>query len=350
LIRTLKETSQNKRFISVLVPCRNEEGFIAAVIENILAQDYPKDLMEVFFIDGLSTDNTEEIIKKYVNEHSHLKLILNPRKFVPQGLNKAIKKSKGDIIIRMDAHSIYPTNYISALSKHLYDLDADNVGGVWDIHPGDDTATARAIAFTNGHIFGIGNAQYRYAEKDIRVVDTVPFGCYKKEVFDEIGLFDEDLSRNQDDELNARLKKNGGKIFLIPSIRIKYFARPNFGTMAKMFYQYGLFKPLVNKKLGQLSTLRQLFPALMIIGTAVGLAISFFFKPFLSLVLFSWALYILISLIISVKYSTENKDIKALSLIPFSFLTIHLSYGWGYIKGAIFLLFGKKPGGVQSSR
>ena len=329
--------------VSVLIPCRNEELYISKLIENVLAQDYPKNLLEVFFIDGRSEDKTVEIIHRYISENEHFKLIPNPDMYVPFGLNKAISASSGKVILRMDAHSIYPKNYISELVSHLFDLAAENVGGVWNIRPANDSHVAEAIAFSNGHPFGIGNAQYRYAENDIRLVDTVPFGCYPRRVFDNIGLFDEDLIRNQDDEFNARLKKNGGKIFLIPSVKIDYFARPNFRLMSKMFYQYGLYKPLVNKKLGQISTVRQLFPALLIIGTVTGIGLGIIWSFFVPFILIPWVLYSVIAFSIGTKHFLKFKKLKTSLLIPLSFLIIHLSYGWGYLKGLFLGIIGRIP-------
>ncbi|MEM7163212.1 MAG: glycosyltransferase family 2 protein [Bacteroidota bacterium] len=329
--------------VSVIIPCRNEESFIAALIENILVQDYPTDLLEVFFIDGKSEDRTVEVIKKYITENSHLRLLFNPQMFVPFGLNKAIQMCQGEVIIRMDAHSIYPKNYISELVFQLADLNADNVGGAWNIKPANQSPMAKAIAFSNRHPFGIGNAQYRYAQNTARLVDTVPFGCYPKRIFEEIGLFDEELIRNQDDEFNARLKKRGGKIFLIPSIKIDYFARPTFRLMSKMFYQYGLYKPLVNKKLGRISTLRQLFPALLILGTILGIIISIIWPILIVLLIFAWALYLGISMVIAISQFKREGASRTSALIPISFIIIHFSYGWGYLEGLLLLLLGKRP-------
>ncbi|NND77448.1 MAG: glycosyltransferase family 2 protein [Flavobacteriales bacterium] len=329
--------------LSVVVPCKNEESFMAAVIENILAQDYPKNALEVFLIDGMSTDGTLKIIEQYVGEHDHLHLLINEAGYVPDGLNKAIKKAKGEVILRMDAHSIYPANYFSELVSQMIDKDADNVGGVWDIQPGANTAIAKTIAFTNGHPFGIGNAQYRYAEGDFRWVDTVPFGCYKRSVFDEIGLFDEDLVRNQDDELNARLIQNGGKILLIPSIKIKYFARETLGKMARMFYQYGLYKPLANRKLGKVSTGRQLVPVWFVVVGFIGL-VNCIFQPSMCLYFgIMVGIYILVALLVSLPNALKEKSLAQWLLSPFCFFVIHTSYGLGYLKGLYLILIAKKP-------
>jgi len=346
----LKNVPINNVSVSIVVPCLNEEKFIEQLINNILEQDYPTELRDVIFIDGNSEDRTLDILNKYEAIHKEFKVIHNPKKYVPFGLNQAIQSSDSDVILRMDVHSIYPINYVSKLVHHLYDLEADNVGGVWDIQPGNESSSAKAIAFTNGHQFGIGNASYRFVREGIKEADTVPFGCYRREVFEKIGYFDEELIRSEDDELNARLLKHGGKIFLIPSLQIKYFARPNFGKMSQMFFQYGLFKPFANKKVGELTTLRQLVPSLLILGTIFGMTISLYDKRFWPLLLFPWFLYILIASIISIAHLIRTRDLKTSLLIPYSFLLIHLSYGWGYLKGLLLVLIGKTPRIVRNSR
>ena len=336
--------------VSVIIPCRNEKDYLDGLVQNILDQDYPKDHLEVFLIDGMSDDGSGQLIEDFCNEHKHLNYLKNEAGYVPHGLNKAIGIASGQVILRMDAHSIYPKDYISVLVKELYALNADNVGGVWDIQPAKDSEMAKVIAYSNGHPFGIGNAQYRYADDNTREVDTVPFGCYRAEVFERIGLFDEDLIRNQDDEFNARLTKNKGKIFLIPALKIKYFARENFRKMSKMFYQYGLFKPLVNKKLGKISSIRQLFPVILIIGSLILAALSLTHPIFLKLLALGWIGYLALAITFSLSYGIKFSSVKGFFLLIVCFVLIHLSYGWGYLLGLLTILTGNKPGKKSISR
>ncbi|NLA25468.1 MAG: glycosyltransferase [Bacteroidales bacterium] len=332
--------------ISIICPVLNEENFIGACIDSIIAQDYPHNDMELIVADGMSNDNTRIVIEKYIEKYSWIKLIDNPEKIVPTALNRAIKEAKGDIIIRIDAHSTYPSDYVSILSKKLIELDADNVGGVWNTLPANNTLTAIAIAEASKNPFGIGDATYRIGSNEEREVDTVPFGCFRRSVFDRLGLFDEELARNQDDEFNGRIINNGGKIFIIPSVVIDYYARPTLKKMSKMFYQYGLFKPLVNKKLGKPATIRQFFPPLFVLGVIGGLLLSFIL-PFMSIIYsLGWLLYLLTGLFFSIKYSSHN---KAIPLVVITFLIIHFSYGWGYLKG-LWRLVTKKDNKVEISR
>lgn len=333
-------------FVSVVIPCRDEEKFIEAVIKNLLDQDYPQSKTEIIFVDGQSKDQTIAIIQKYGQQYSFIKLLYNERKIVPVALNLAIKESHGDIIVRMDAHSIYPTNYISELVKQLIGLKADNVGGVWETLAGDDTLMAKSIALAVSSPFGIGNASYRLSGQQIKQTDTVPFGCYRRDVFEKIGLFDEDLVRNQDDEFNARLVKSGGKIFLIPSVVIKYFARPTISKISKMFYQYGLFKPWVNKKLSSAATIRQFFPPGLILFNLFFIFLCILYKSVWMFLGIFWGIYFITGFLFAIRIASVKKQILLSPIIPFIFSVIHFSYGWGYLKGIIYLLiYGRIPAG-----
>lgn len=332
--------------LSVICPIFNEEKYIAGCIESILAQDYPKDDLEVIFADGMSTDHTRDIVSSYTARYPWIRLIDNPDRIVPPALNKAIESSHGDIIMRLDAHAKYPDNYFSALAKALDIYNADNVGGVCITIPTNNTPVAKAIAAVLSSKFGMGNSAFRVGTKDVKLVDTVPFGCWKREVFDRIGMFDVELIRNQDDEFNGRLIKSGGKIYLLPNIKIEYFARDKICKVAKMFYQYGVFKPLVNKKLGSPATLRQFVPLILILGLVGGLVISLLWKPFFWVYVTGIILYFTLAILFSVKSSHHFEQII---LQTWTYITVHMSYGWGYIVG-LWKLITRKSFSVQSNR
>jgi len=323
-------------FISIIVPIRDEVDHIKGFLDSIGSQDFPKDRCEVFLMDGMSRDGTRNILHEFMEDKPRYRLIDNPEKVVPFALNRAIKESKGDVIIRLDCHCEYPNDYISRLVKALFELDADNVGGVWKTEPGDGSATARAIVLATTSTFGIGNASYRFSEQDDptpKQVDTVPYGCYRRDVFDRIGLFEEGLVRNQDDEFNGRLIKNGGKIYLLPDLKITYFARSSARMMARMFYEYGLFKPLVNKKLGSPATLRQFFPLGLVLFTLLCVPIYFYFPSLLWLCSALWILYGGAAFISA--WSVTNSERSLFFRVLFLFPMIHFSYGWGYLKGLV---------------
>lgn len=337
-----------EHLVSIIAPIYNEAKFIEDFLDSILRQDYSKHLMEVILVDGMSNDGTRDKISDFIKDHPNFKFLDNLQKVVPNALNIGIKESKGDVIIRLDVHCRYPNNYVSTLVKELFRLDADNVGGIWHTNPAKNTNICNAIAICSSHWFGVGNSAHKIGVNFYKQVDTVPFGCYRREVFDKIGLFDEDLIRNQDDEFNARLINAGGKIFIIPLI-IQYTARDTMFKMCKMYYQYGLFKPLVNKKLGHPATVRQFFPAIFVSGLILGLIMTLayistnymFFN--VATIIFSLVMlfYFGMGISIGIKHSKLQKRLLLMIIIPLTFLHIHISYGIGYLKGLWNIIFGK---------
>lgn len=327
--------------VSIIIPCRNEEFFIGKCLDSILSNDYPKDKLEVLVVDGMSEDATHSALKTYTDKFSFIRVFDNRNKIVPTAMNIGIMNARGNIIIRMDAHNTYSADYISKCVSYLQEYDVDNVGGIWITLPGADTVIAQSIALALAHPFGVGNAYYRLGSKKPKLVDTVPFGCYKKDVFDRIGFFDEDLIRNQDDEFNARLITNGGKILLAPDIISFYHARDSLLKIAKMYFQYGYFKPLVARKIRTIITRRQLIPPAFILSLITFGVLSFvhifFLYIFLSILLVHLSANIFFSVSIAAK-----KGIKYLFALPSVFITMHLSYGFGYLKGIMdFILLGK---------
>lgn len=325
--------------ISVICPIYNEESRIEACIQSIITQDFPLEEMEVLFVDGMSTDRTREIVGRYSQQYPFIRLLDNPLHIAPVALNNGIRAAKGDVIIRLDAHSRYPENYFSVLVNKLRDSEADNVGGICNTLPAKDTPVCRAIAHAMSSPFGMGNSHFRIGTNHEMWVDTVPFGCFRRNIFDKIGYFDEELVRNQDDEFNGRIIRNGGKILLMPQVVIDYFARDSIRKTAKMFYQYGLFKPLVNKKLHKPTTIRQFFPPLFFAGVVAGGLLSIFFPIIRWLYLAVLILYIIAGLFFGLMNSCRWPDIL---WMPIVFATIHLSYGCGYWVGITKLLFHKK--------
>ena len=250
----------------------------------------------------------------------------------------------------MDAHAQYPNNYLSELYQKFQELpNAENVGGVCETLPCNDTDEAYAIAEVLSNSFGMGNSYFRTGVSEIRKVDTVPFGCFHKSLFKRIGLYDTDLDRNQDDELNGRIIRSGGSIYIIPSIKIKYFARDKMGKVRKMFYQYGLYKPLVNKKLGAPATLRQFVPVLFLLGIVLGAIACYFWPTFRWIYLALACLYMLICFSIGIRNAVKHKRPSLAILIPYALFNTHISYGWGYLRGIFKILF-KQPFNVKSNR
>lgn len=326
--------------ITVIIPTYNEEKFIRNCIDSIIAQDYKKEFIEVLVIDGMSNDKTRNIVEDYSIRYQFIKLLRNPQLLTPYALNIGIAKSNGQFIIRVDAHAKLPKNYFSTLILKAKELDADNIGGVINTLPANNSPKAKSIAIALSHPFGVGISYFRVGTKNIRQVDTVPFGCFRRELFDKLGFFDVELIRNQDDEFNARIIKNGGKIFILPDLKVDYYARDTFSKLSKMFYQYGLFKPLVNKKLGKPATIRQFFPLFFISGLIIGIFLSLLNKVLLILYFCILGLYLIMSIFFSLKIALKTNFFRLIFLLPYTFLIIHLSYGFGYLIGIFkFLIF-----------
>lgn len=330
-------------FVSIIIPCRNEGRFIEKCLNSIIVNDYPKNKLEVLVVDGRSNDETKDIVKKYLKRYQFVQILDNPNKVTPCAFNIGIRKSRGKIIMLMGAHSIYEKDYISKCLRYLEKFNIDCVGGICITLPANDTVLAQSIALSLSSPFGVGNSYFRIGLKKPRYVDTVPFGCYRREVFNRIGFFDEDMVRNQDDEFNFRLLKNKGRILLCPDIVSYYYARDTLNKLWKMYFQYGYFKPLVLKKIGKIFTLRQIIPPFFIGLLTTILFLSIINKYFLCFFLIVTGIYLLMNGFFSMVISFKNKDLKLLPFLMISFLTLHFGYGIGYLNGIMdFLILRKK--------
>lgn len=325
--------------LSVICPIFNEEKYIAKCIESILAQDYPKDDLEIIFVDGMSKDCTCEIIHEYIQKYPFIRLIDNPDRIVPLAMNKGIKVAKGDIIMRLDAHATYETNYFSVLVNALKELEADNVGAVCRTDVLNKNPKTLAIKEVLSNKFGVGNSVFRTGVDKVMEVDTVPFGCWRREVFDKYGSYDVRLVRNQDIELNKRIIRGGGRICIVPNTHCTYLARETYRGLAKNNYGNGKWNILTvfyTKQFDSLS-IRHFIPLIFVLSLLLPTLLSIFYTPLLLLSLLSLLAYLCLLGGISIKLSIK----KGLSLFYLlaSFLVLHLSYGWGSLIGTIKLPF-----------
>ena len=318
--------------VTVIVPCRNEARHLAACLDSILATAYPRDRLEVLIVDGASTDDTRAIAERYASDS--VRVLANPAGTAPAGMNIGIRQASGDIIARMDAHAAYPPEYLPRLVEALEMTGADNAGGVLQTLPASRGAVPRAIAAACSHPFGVGNSQFRIGASTNRWVDTVAFGCWKRQLFNWLGMFDEELVRNQDDELNHRLLARGGRILLVPTVTAQYYARETLGQVARMFYQYGHYKPLVAKKVGRVMTLRQLAPPALTLGLLITAALA----PFLTI---AGALGAALALVYggavfgAALRLVPRLGVAAALTTAIVFPLMHLSYGWGFLTGLL---------------
>ncbi len=355
--------------VSIIIPCRNEEKFIGKCLESIIGQDYPHENLEVLVVDGMSEDGTRGIIEKYTDMslrgkaeaissfqrseglprslHSlamTVKLLDNPKKITPCALNIGIKNAKGKIIFWMSAHNRYEKDYVSKCVQYLNEYNADNVGGIMVTLPRNETFIGKAIATVLSHPFGVGNSVFRTGSKKPKWVDTVFGGCYKREVFERIGLFNENLVRGQDMEFNLRLKKSGGKTLLVPEIVSYYYALSDLRSFCRHNFINGVWAilPFKFSKIMPVS-LRHLVPFVFVLGLLGTGILSFFFPLFLWLFLGIIGLHFLANIYFSLRIALKKKNIKYLAAMPLLFASLHFGYGFGSIWGVVrFLLPAKK--------
>lgn len=325
-------------FVSIIIPCCNEEKFIGVCLDGMVANDYPKDRFEVLVVDGMSKDVTRSIVATYTRQHSFIRLLDNPKKITPSAINIGISNSKGEIIMLMGAHASFDHTAIPKCVKAIMEHKADGIGGIVVTRPANNTPKAQAIAIGLSHPFGVGNAYFRIGASKTLWVDTVPFGCYRREVFERVGMFDEELVRNQDDEFNLRLIKRGGRLRLVPEIVSYYYARESLTKLWRMYYQYGYFKPLVARKVGGVLTVRQVVPFTFVLSLlATGMMVPWF--PMMGRL---FGIIILVYAVADISCSAIvafKKGFRCGVALSLVFPVLHLSYGLGYLMGAVrFLL------------
>jgi glycosyltransferase involved in cell wall biosynthesis len=326
--------------VSIIMPCKDEEKFIGKCLDSIMANVFPKERLEVLVIDGRSSDRTKEIVQQYSDKYPFIKLMDNPGIIQTPGTNIGIKASKGNVIIRMDAHVGYPEAFISKSVQYLEESGGDCVGGFLVTKPSEETATAESIALALSHPFGVGDSYFRIGINQPKVVDTVPFGCYRKKVFDKVGLFNENLNRTDDIEFNLRLKRAGGKILLVPDIVSYYYARSTLMSLAKQNFGNG-FWVLYSLRFVKLPfSLRHLVPFFFVCSLLGSLVISLLYQPFIYLLALISGLYLCLNLIVSCSLSLRN-GVKYFPLLVVTFLTLHVSYGLGSLSGIFKLLLSR---------
>ena len=318
--------------VSVIIPCYNEQSTIRLLLEALRAQTFPLADMEVVIADGMSADNTRDEIVAFQKEHSDLdvRIVDNTVRSIPSGLNRAIEDSRGEIIVRLDAHSKPYPDYVERCVTALEENRGDNVGGVWEIQPGADTWIARSIAVAAAHPLGVGDALYRHAIH-AAVVDTVPFGSFKRTLVERIGLFDETLLTNEDYELNARIRQAGGQIWLDPSIRSIYFARSTFMELARQYWRYGYWKWRMLRQYANTIRWRQALPPLFVLSFTV-LALVSFFIPFVALILAGeLTVYLFILLVVGMQVSYRKKYSPLAIGLPLAISVMHVLWGGGFL-------------------
>ncbi len=308
-------------FISVICPVYNEEKYIEDILKFFIAAK--PDNKELLVIDGGSADKTKDIIKEYLNKYKNIFLLDNPNRYVSFALNIGIQKSSGNFIIRIDAHTKYSDDYFEKIIETFSCVEADIVGGPYLTIYKNDFQKAAALAISSS--FGIGNSKAHKVNYK-GYVDSVPYGAYKRELFNEIGNFDERFVRNQDDEFNYRANSLGKKVYLNPEIKLWYYPRSSFKKLVSQYFQYGLYKPLVLSKIKSGIKFRHIIPALFL------LYLLSFLLPAFPL----WLITpLLIYLLLLFAFSIRGDKLKIKFLLLLIFPLIHISYGAGFLAGLL---------------
>ena len=324
-------SSERAPLVSVVVPCLNEEQYLGGLLEALQLQERRPD--EVIVVEGGSSDATVDIFvaKRAASSDVNLTLVPRPGASIPEALNAGVLQAKGDVIVRLDAHSVPSPNYIADALVHLRDPAVGVVGGVWSVSPGAASAVAEGIARAVSHPLGAGDAKYRIG-RDLKTpltVDTVPFGCFRRQLWRDLGGFDESLHVNEDYDFNYRAIQAGRCVFLDPKIRSTYYARPTIRALAKQYFRYGWWKWQMLRKHPSSLRWRQAVPAgfvgLLFILALSGLVVSS-----------AWGLLLLILAVYGATVSGTSISLclreggwRTLGSLCAAFVTVHVCWGTG---------------------
>jgi glycosyltransferase involved in cell wall biosynthesis len=323
---------------SIIIPVLNEAAFIGNCISSIVNNTSCIDDIEILVIDGGSVDGTINKITEYQKNFSNIFLFHNKKKITPAALNIGIRESRGEYIIRLDAHAKYSNHYIDKCILELESADSSvvNVGGVITTLPGSDSLLAKSIAIVLSIGIGVGNSHFRINKSEIntKYVETVPFGSFRRTIFDEIGLFNENEHRNEDLEFNKRILKSGKKILCNQEITSTYFSRGTFFSFLSQAFNNGYI--VTNKYRGRDSFHKirhfvPLFFSVFFIATFVLITYSHFQNALISI----WMVYFLVLLVFAVKEAINDKSFYHVIFVPPLTFFLHLTYGLGSICGVL---------------
>lgn len=326
--------------IKVVIPCRNEHAYIGKCLDSLVRCDRNGIDLLVCVVDGMSDDGTRTLVKEYADRYAFISLLDNERKTTPFALNLGLRPLDYDAGIILGAHAVVHSDFLIHNARVLREHPEVGCAGgiIRNVH---ENEWSEIISLAMSSVFGVGNAHFRTGGKS-GYVDTVAFGAYRREVFERVGFFDEELARNQDDEFNYRVVQGGFKIFLDPAIQSDYFVRGSISKLYKQYDQYGYWKVFVNKKHGAVTTLRQLAPPLWVLFLLTGWTGSLMHP------LLGWAYVVTVFMYVALALYTAarmyTKSVKQFWMLLRTFGVLHFSYGFGYLRGVIhFYLLNRKP-------
>ena len=322
--------------VSIIVPCYNEEATIQLLLKSIYDQTYSHHEMEVVLADGVSTDQTRAEVAAFQLKYPDLlvKVVDNPKRIIPAAVNTALAAAQGEFIIRLDGHSMPYPEYVKNCVADLEQGKGDNVGGVWEIQPAGPGLIARSIAAAAAHPFGVGDALYRFTKR-AGAVDTVPFGAFRRSLFEQVGHFDESLLTNEDYEFNTRIRQHGGVVWLDPAIRSVYFARASLPALAKQYWRYGFWKLRMLRRYPRTLRWRQALPPLFVLGCAGLALLSILLNTARWMLVIILVLYFTLLVIGSLPVAYRQRDPRLLIGIPLAIATMHFCWGAGFLRSVI---------------
>lgn len=326
--------------VSCIVPVRNEEEYIHACLRSLVEQDYAIGDLEIIVVDGRSSDRTREIIEQIARENPQLRCLDNPAGIAPTAMNIGIRAARGDVIIRADGHNIYPHDYAANCVKYLEQTGADNVGGPWVTVPADETFSARIVAAVLSSPFGVGDSKFRTSREE-GFVDTVPFGAFRREVFDRVGMYNEKLVRHQDNDLNARIRKAGGQIYLTSALTTQYHPVKTFWALLKYAFRNSRWNAFALRENKGSMGLRHIAPGAFLILLLFLLPASYMSAHARAFLAATLAIYLLIGFYFAARSNTKGNLALSLAL-PFAAFCFHVAYGVGFLSGLSYL-FWKPP-------
>jgi glycosyltransferase involved in cell wall biosynthesis len=328
--------------VSIIIPCYNEQATIRQLLDAIYQQTFSRSEMEVVIADGLSEDDTRDEISGFRNEHPDLtvRVVENKARSIPSAINCAIQASHGEIIIRMDAHSRPYPDYVERCLTALNAGRGDNVGGVWEIKPGGKDWIAKSIAVAAAHPLGVGDAGYRIGVQ-ASLVDTVPFGAFRRSLVDKIGSFDETLLSNEDYEFNARIRQSGGRVWLDPTIVTVYYARSTLRELARQYWRYGYWKFRMLRRYPDTLRWRQALPPLFA-ASLIGLGFLVWWSVARWILALEITIYGTVLLLAGLLTALHQRKIYLFIGLPLSIAAMHLAWGGGFLWSLIMSISGKQ--------
>lgn len=329
------EVTMSEIKVSIVVPVRNEEKYISTCLRSLLQQTFHGASYEIIVVDGRSSDGTRTLVEGFRGEPTKVLCLDNPAGIAPSAMNIGIRQAQGEIIIRADGHNVYPADYIENCVKYLEQTGADNVGGPWMTVPADDSFGARLVAAILTSPFGVGDSRFRISSAE-GYVETVPFGAFRKELFDRVGMYNEKLVRNQDNDLNARIREAGGKIYQTPSLRTEYHPVAGFWKLLRVTLRTSQWHLFSLRENSTSMSARHLIPALFVasIGALLLASVS---SHVASIGLIAVLLTYLLAGICVAGMRSRAYGPAIVCTLPFACLCFHVSYGIGTLAGLRYL-------------